>query len=227
MCSITPLVEAPRATGLFPLKIKIKIKITLILRIYQKLNYIVNYIRNNLNLADREREREKIRGDVDIADLTTVWFVGLDVNPTVGIPQLESPVLATAEAVVAICIKPHRQNRPFVPLQHARFIHWQLGPTRHHWPWYVLWEEEKKGQSSRTERLLLVGKWRCFGYSLGFWSFYLKNSAHNFSIGPNTVDKNLLKKCPTLKHILINSIFFFIKFNLDYNNFFISIFNRQ
>lgn len=68
MCSITPLVEAPRATGLFPLKIKIKI--TLILRVYQKLNYIVNYIRNNVNLA--ERERDKIRGDMDIADLTTV-----------------------------------------------------------------------------------------------------------------------------------------------------------
>lgn len=53
----TPLAEAPRpsATGLFPLKIKKMI--ILILRVYQKLNYILNYIRNKSELgAERERE---------------------------------------------------------------------------------------------------------------------------------------------------------------------------
>lgn len=68
---------------------------------------------------------------MDVADLTTVRFVGLDVDSTVGIPQAEGPVLATAETVVAISIEPHRQNCPFVPFQHARFVHWQVGPTRH------------------------------------------------------------------------------------------------
>jgi hypothetical protein len=75
--------------------------------------------------------KKNARGDMDVADLTTVRFVGLDVDSTVGIPQAESPVLATAEAVVAISIEPHRQHRPFVPFQHARFIHRQVGPTRH------------------------------------------------------------------------------------------------
>lgn len=119
----------------------------LIWRVYQQLYYIlINYYqKQKLNLEDRERGR-KVRGDVDIADLTTVWFVGLDVNRTVGIPQPESAILATAEAVVAISIEPHRQHRSFVPLQHARFILWQLGPTRHLWRslQHARWRRKRK-----------------------------------------------------------------------------------
>lgn len=78
----------------------------------------------------REDER-KVRGDVNVAYFSTVWFVGLDVNPTVGIPEAESAILAAAQAVVAISVEPHGQHRSFVPLQHTRLIHWQLGPTLH------------------------------------------------------------------------------------------------
>ena len=49
---------------------------------------------------------EELRGDMDVADFTAMWFVGLNVNATVRIPETNSAVLATAEAVIAIAIEP-------------------------------------------------------------------------------------------------------------------------
>lgn len=56
---------------------------------------------------------------MDIADFTAVRFVGLDVQSTVGIPEAYGAVFAAAEAILAVGVETRRQDRPFVPPEHA------------------------------------------------------------------------------------------------------------
>ena len=49
-----------------------------------------------------------VRGDVDVADFTAVGFVGLDVDPTVGVPEADGAVFAAAQAVVPVGVEPRR-----------------------------------------------------------------------------------------------------------------------
>lgn len=57
---------------------------------------------------EREEEEEVVRGDVDVADFTAVGFVGLDVDPTVGVPEADGAVFAAAQAVVPVGVEPRR-----------------------------------------------------------------------------------------------------------------------
>lgn len=63
-----------------------------------------------------------VRGDVDVADLAAVGFVGLDVDAAMGVPQPEGAVLPAAQAVVAVPVESDGQHRPLVPLEHVRFL---------------------------------------------------------------------------------------------------------
>lgn len=73
----------------------IKIKIT-----YHKILHI-----HKINIV-RVRERKKVLGDMDVANFTAMGFVGLDVNPTVGIPEAYGTVLAAAQGIIAVGIEP-------------------------------------------------------------------------------------------------------------------------
>ena len=57
-----------------------------------------------------ERERKRgglcVLSDVDIADFTAVGFVGLDMDPTVGIPEAYGPIFAATQAIISVCVEP-------------------------------------------------------------------------------------------------------------------------
>lgn len=73
-----------------------------------------------------ERERE-LRGDVDIADFSAVGFVGLDVNPTVGIPEAYATIFAAAQAIISVAVEPSSEDGTLVPPEHVSLLRRQIG----------------------------------------------------------------------------------------------------
>lgn len=82
----------------------------------------IAHIVNEVKMSKRERERERVRGDVDIADFAAVGFIGFDVDATVGIPEANGAVFAATETIIAVGVEPRGQNGTLVTLQHVHFL---------------------------------------------------------------------------------------------------------
>lgn len=63
---------------------------------------------------------------MDVADFTTVRFIGLDVQSTVRIPKPYSTIFATAQAILPIPVKPGSQYCAFVPPEHVSLLPRQI-----------------------------------------------------------------------------------------------------
>lgn len=53
----------------------------------------------------KEEGERVVRGDMNVADLTAMGFVGLDVDATMRVPKANSTVLAAAQAIIAVGVE--------------------------------------------------------------------------------------------------------------------------
>lgn len=63
---------------------------------------------------------------MDVADFTTVRFIGLDVQSTVRIPKPYSAIFAAAQAIFPIPVKPGSQYCAFMPPEHVSLLPRQI-----------------------------------------------------------------------------------------------------
>lgn len=64
---------------------------------------------------------------MDIPDFSAVGFVGLDVNPTMGIPEAYGTIFAAAEAIISVAVEPSSEDGTLVSPEHVSLLRRQIG----------------------------------------------------------------------------------------------------
>lgn len=70
----------------------------------------------------KERERERVRCDVDIANFTAVGFIGLDMDSTVRIPEAYGTVFSATQTIIAVTVESRGQHGTLVTFQHVNLF---------------------------------------------------------------------------------------------------------
>lgn len=69
---------------------------------------------------------------MDVADLASMGFISLDVNPAVRVPQADRTVLAAAEAVVPVAVESSSENRALMALEHVGLLPGKIARAHFH-----------------------------------------------------------------------------------------------